>query len=146
MKLTTKSRYGVRLLFELALHYKKGPLLLNEISKRQKISHKYLSKIIIPLKSNNFVNSIRGMNGGYMLAESPDKIKLDKVVSALEGSLNLTDCLNKGYDCFSQETCPTRDLWYNLSTVIVDFLHSISLQDLIDDYNSKLNNANMFYI
>jgi Rrf2 family cysteine metabolism transcriptional repressor len=92
MKLSTRGRYGVRLMLELALHYGEGPILLKDIAGRQGISEKYLWQLINPLKTAGLVNSLRGARGGYMLGKAPDAVSLKAILLILEGSLCLVDC------------------------------------------------------
>ena len=138
MKLSTRSRYGVRLLFELALNYKKGYMLLKEISEKQNISEKYLSNIVVLLRSANLVNSARGAHGGYMLAKNPSEITLKEVVYILEGQSYLIECINNNKICNRNNLCPSQEIWKDLDKVISKFLESVTLQDLIDKYNKKI--------
>ena len=147
MKLSTRSRYGVRLLFELALNYKKGFMLLKEISEKQDISEKYLSNIVVLLRSANLVVSARGAHGGYILAKNPSSITMKDVVDVLEGQPNLIECIKDDKICKRHEFCPSQELWKNLEHEISNFLQSITLQDLIDNFNKKQNKkALMFHI
>lgn len=147
MKLSTRSRYGVRLLFELALNYKNGNMLLKEISEKQDISEKYLSNIIVLLRSANLVNSARGAHGGYILAKEPSQITIKEIVDVLEGRPYLIECTENDKICKKNELCPSQELWKNLENEISNFLQSITLQDLIDNFNKKQNKkALMFHI
>lgn len=147
MKLSTRSRYGVRLLFELALNYKNGNMLLKEISEKQDISEKYLSNIIVLLKSANLVNSTRGAHGGYTLANKPSNITIKEIVDVLEGRPYLIECIKNDKICKRNELCPSQELWKNLENEISKFLQGISLQDLVDNFNKKQNKkALMFHI
>lgn len=139
MKLSTRSRYGVRLLFELALNYKKGFILLKEISEKQGISEKYLSNIVVLLKSANLVNSARGAHGGYTLAKDPSYITIKDAVDALEGQPYLIECIKNDKICKRSELCPSRELWKSLDNEISKFLESVTLQDMVDKYNKKAN-------
>ena len=93
MKMSTRARYGLRLMVDLAVKDGKGPILLKDVSRSQEISEKYLSQIIIPLKTAGLVKSFRGAHGGYTLQRDPAKINLLEVVSALEGDLSLVECV-----------------------------------------------------
>ena len=147
MKLSTRSRYGVRLLFELALNHKKGFMFLKEISEKQDISEKYLSNIVVLLRSANLVVSARGAHGGYILAKNPSSITMKEVVDVLEGQPYLIECIKNNNICKRYEFCPSQELWKNLDKEISKFLESVTLQDLVDRYNKKTNkNALMFHI
>lgn len=146
MKLSTRSRYGVRLMFELALNYGKSSLLLKDIAKRQDISEKYLSKLIIPLKSAGLVNSIRGAHGGYILAREPSKISIKEIVEVLEGDISPVECVKNKSFCDRYLDCPVRDIWCKLDRQISSTLESISLEDVIRDYKDKAKEAITYYI
>lgn len=131
MKLSTKGRYGMRFMFELALGYeKKQPILLREIAENQGISLKYLEQIVMLLRNSGLIRSIRGAKGGYILAKSPDKIKLSEVFVALEGSMDIVDCIKYPESCNKADDCITRDIWESISEKIKEFLSSITLEDL----------------
>src|SRR4030042_5221483 len=134
MKLSTRSRYGVRLLFELALNYNNGYMLLKDISEKQDISEKYLSNIIVLLRNANFVNSVRGAHGGYTLAKEPSNITIKEIVDVLEGRPYLIECIKNNKVCERNKLCPSHELWKNLETEIGKFLEGITLQNLIDDF------------
>ncbi|HGE71317.1 TPA: Rrf2 family transcriptional regulator [Candidatus Poribacteria bacterium] len=146
MKLSTRSRYGVRLMFELALNYGKGSLLLKDIAKRQDISEKYLSKLIIPLKGAGLVNSIRGAHGGYVLAQDPNKISIKEIVDVLEGDISPVECVKNKSICDRSLDCPIRDVWCKLDRQISNTLESISLQDIVKDYQNKEEKTMVYYI
>jgi Rrf2 family transcriptional regulator, cysteine metabolism repressor len=145
MKLSTRSRYGVRLLFELALNYKNGNMLLKEISKKQDISEKYLSNIIVLLRRANLVNSERGAHGGYTIAKKPSNITIKEIVDVLEGSPYLIECIENNKVCKKKELCPSQELWKNLDNEISKFLQSITLQNLVDNFNKKQNKKGLMF-
>ena len=131
MKITTKGRYGTRFMLELALEYsKKQPILLREIAEKQGISLKYLEQIVILLKNAGLIRSVRGAKGGYMLSKSPDKIKLFDVLTALEGDINVVDCISYPEVCDRVKYCITKDIWETISNKIKEVLSSITLYDL----------------
>ena len=99
MKLSTKGRYGARLMLELALEYGKGPVLLKEVAERQEISEKYLGHLISPLKAAGLINSTRGAHGGYTLAKASKDITLAEVVQAVEGNLSVVECVSSPGVC-----------------------------------------------
>ncbi len=130
MKFSTRSRYGVRMMYELAIHYGEGPVILKDIAQRQNISGKYLSKIVILLKGAHLVRSSRGLNGGYILARDPSKITLRDIIETLEGGITLVECVNNGKICKRSGDCPTREIWCGLNKLIAGYLDSITLRDL----------------
>ncbi len=132
MKLSTRARYGIRAMLELAKNHGKGPLQTKIIAQRQDISVKYLEQLMAILKATGFVRSIRGSKGGYVLARLPDKIKLSDLFSALEGPVNTVECVvNEDY-CLRAVDCVTRQLWTQLQDAIIGVLQSVTLQDLAD--------------
>ena len=138
MKLSTRTRYGIRAILELAGNRSKGPLQLKIIAQRQDISVKYLEQLVAILKSAGFVRSVRGSKGGYILAKAPNQIKLSDVFNALEGSSAVAvECLeNKNY-CARAADCMARQLWAQVQDAIETVLQSITLQDLIDRARDK---------
>ena len=105
MKLSTRARYGVRLMVALAFNYGKGPVFLKDIAKGENISEKYLSLIIIPLRRVGLVNSIRGAYGGYILAKDPSQITMKEIVDVLEGDCSLVDCVKNPSTCPGANLC-----------------------------------------
>ena len=133
MKLSTRTRYGVRALLELAGSYGKGPLQIKVIAHRQDISVKYLEQLIAILKSAGLVKSIRGSKGGYVLAKTPNQIKLGDVFDCLEGLSAITvECVENENYCVRAADCVTRQVWTQLQETMENVLQSITLQDLID--------------
>ncbi len=137
MKLSTRGRYGTRMMLDLAQHQGEGPVQIGEIAKRQDISVKYLEQLIIPLKKANYINSIRGPRGGHMLAIPPEKITVGEIVNILEGGIDLTDCIGNPEICPRAEHCITRDIWAETTDAIYDKLNSITLAKMIDMAASK---------
>jgi Rrf2 family protein len=122
---------------DLADHYSKDPVFLKDIAKREDISEKYLSIIVIPLRSNGLIQSTRGAHGGYTLALPPEKITVQDIFDALEGKICLVDCVNNPQDCPRAVTCPTRDIWSLLGEKIRETLDSITLADLVKTRREK---------
>ncbi|OHD31816.1 MAG: hypothetical protein A2086_05415, partial [Spirochaetes bacterium GWD1_27_9] len=114
MKLSTRSRYGVRLMFELAVNYNKGAMQLNDISSKEEISEKYLSQIVIQLRLSGLINSIRGSQGGYLLAKRPEEITIKDIVESLEGGLDIVDCVEDQTTCKRSTICVTQMVWKKL--------------------------------
>lgn len=130
MRLTTKGRYAVTAMLDLALHAGQGPVSLADISQRQGISLSYLEQLFARLRRENLVVSVRGPGGGYQLGRSGDQVFIAEVVDAVNESLDTTRCANKG-DCQNGEMCLTHHLWSDLSEQIHQFLSQISLADLM---------------
>ncbi|MBR9869597.1 MAG: Fe-S cluster assembly transcriptional regulator IscR [Gammaproteobacteria bacterium] len=130
MKLTTKGRYAVTAMLDLALHSSERPVSLADISSRQEISLSYLEQLFSRLRRHHLVVSIRGPGGGYRLSRHADEVFIAEVVDAVSESLDTTRCGNKG-DCQNGEKCLTHHLWSDLSDQIHQFLSDISLGDLM---------------
>ncbi len=133
MKLSTRSRYGTRLMVDLAQHYKKGPVQIGDIAKRQNISVKYLEQLIIPLKKTDLIISVRGPKGGHLLAKAPEKIRVGEIVKVLEGGIDLADCIEKPEECGRSGRCETRGVWEEASKAMYDKLNSITLARIIEE-------------
>jgi len=132
MKLSTRTRYGVRAMLDLAENASKGPMQLREIARRQEISAKYLEQLMAVLKSAGLARSVRGAKGGYVLAKPPDQIKLSDVFHCLEGYVTTAECVeNPGY-CQRAADCAARNVWAKVHRAIEGVLQSITLQDLVD--------------
>lgn len=136
MRLTTKGRYAVTAMLDLALHKQKGPVSLVEISRRQTISLSYLEQLFAKLRKGSLVNSVRGPGGGYELQREAGKIFIAEIIDAVNESVNITKCNGAG-DCQDGETCLTHHLWEDLSAQIHGFLEGISLADLVDKREVK---------
>ena len=132
MKLSTRSRYGTRMMLDLAQHYDEGPIQIADIAKRQDISVKYLEQLIIPLKKGNLVKSVRGSKGGHMLAKPPNKISIGQIVKVLEGGIQLSNCLESIEVCNRSPSCLTRDIWREATKAMCDKLNSINLSKAIE--------------
>jgi Rrf2 family cysteine metabolism transcriptional repressor len=131
MRLSTRGRYGTRLMVDLAQHYAEGPIPLAEIAKRQDLSAKYLEQLIMLLKGAGLIRSVRGRRGGYVLAKKPAQISVGEIVEALEGKLSLVDCVLDPDLCYRAEECPTRDIWVGITDVVKKELYSLSLGDIL---------------
>jgi Rrf2 family iron-sulfur cluster assembly transcriptional regulator len=137
MKLSTKSRYGTRLMLDMAQHYQDGPIHLANVAKRQGISVKYLEQIIIPLKKANFIRSVRGPKGGHTLARPPEEITVGEIVALLEDGASLAACSDNPRVCERSPVCPTRDVWQEAAQAMFDKLQSITLADLLSRHKIK---------
>jgi Rrf2 family protein len=137
MKLSTKGRYGVRLMLDLAAHYGEGPVLLREISRREDISEKYLWHLINPLKSVGLIHATRGAHGGYVLAKAPFKITIKDIIEVVEGPLCLVDCVEKPSTCKRSSFCIARDLWGEASKALATTLETTTLAALVERQKEK---------
>jgi Rrf2 family protein len=140
MKLSTKGRYGLRLMIDLAAHYGEGPVLLREIAKREEISEKYLSNLVNPLKSRGLVEATRGVHGGYVLGKPPAAITMKEIVEVLEGSLCLVDCVEKPAACNRVSFCIARDLWSEVAQGISQVLGKYTLAEMVVRQEAKREN------
>ena len=136
MKLTTKGRYAVTAMLDLAIHAQDTPVTLQEISGRQGISLSYLEQLFAKLRRNELVKSIRGPGGGYQLQDTADSIVISRVIDAVNESTDVTACGGKG-NCHDGKQCITHDLWCELSEQIHQFLSNITLQTVIDKQQAK---------
>lgn len=137
IRLSTKGRYGVRAMIELAEKYGQGPVLVRSIAEHQEISLKYLHALLAALKAAKLVRSVRGSGGGYALARPPAEIRLDEILLALEGPLAVVDCVLDGSVCDRAHRCAARDTWAALSDVIERTLAGITLEDLLSKQQLK---------
>ncbi len=134
MRLTTKGRYAVTAMLDLAIHYDKGAVTLSEIAARQGISLSYLEQLFARLRRQGLVESTRGPGGGYCLATTPDKISVAEIVMAINEQIDATRC-GGDRNCAADERCLTHYLWEDLSDRIHDFLRGITLGDLVSQPN-----------
>ncbi len=130
MKISTKARYGIRALIDVAIHGAENPVSLGEIAEREAISEKYLEHLFRQLKTSGIVRSVKGSRGGYLLTRSADKITAYEIIAALEGSLTPVDCVDDSGLCDRVSDCVTRELWTELKLVIENYLKSKTLADL----------------
>lgn len=144
MKISTKGRYVLRMLIDLAEHQGDGYIPLKEIAQRQGVSKKYLEQIVPMLNKSDILRTNRGFQGGYRLAKAPDKYTVGDILRLTEGSLAPVACLDSGaVECDRSEHCSTLSLWQGLYKVINEYLDSVTLQDLID---SDMENAADDYV
>ncbi len=149
MKLSTKGRYGLKAMYDLAIHFGDGPISLKNIAERQRISDHYLEQLIATLRKSGLVKSVRGAQGGYTLSESPEKITVGEIIRSLEGPLGVAECSleEEPTACENAECCVTRVIWKKIQDSISDVIDSITLQDMVDDYYRMNKKDNlMFYI
>jgi Rrf2 family protein len=137
MRLSTRGRYGVRLMIDLALHHGDGPVMLKDISRRQGISQKYLWNLINPLKSAGLVKSTRGAHGGFSLAREPSGISITDILQVLEGPLCLVDCVENPSACEKSAACVARDIWCLAAGNLRQTLEAVTLTQLVEKHRGK---------
>lgn len=131
MRLTTKGRYAVTAMLDLALHGEEGPISLADISRRQEISLSYLEQLFSKLRQSKLVTSVRGPGGGYRLGRDSSTLSIAEIIDSVNESIDATSCAGSG-NCQQGEVCLTHHLWTDLSRQIHEFLSEISLADLVD--------------
>lgn len=146
MKLSTRGRYGVTAMYELALNYGKGPLSLRNIAAKQDISDNYLEQLICSLRNAGLVKSTRGAQGGYVLTKDPSEITIGDIITIMEGPIALVDCLLNEADssdqvCKKAGECVTRGVWEMVCQSINDVLNSITLADLCKNGSKSLHTS-----
>ena len=143
MKLSTKGRYGVKAMVELAINYGGAPLSIKTISKRQNISEYYLEQLFSPLRKAKLITSIRGAQGGYVLSREPKDITVAEIMYVLDGPIEIAECID-GVSCDNLDCCATRLLWAKIKNSIDDVMKSVTLQDIVNDYERiKTNNESL---
>lgn len=141
MRISTRVQYGVRLMFQLALRYDQGYTFLKDIARREGLSEKYLSLIVIPLRTCGLLVSSRGARGGYMLARSPEQISIHEIVCALDGEIQVLRNARGRRKSNPYAACIAREVWHTLETVIEDTLTTITLETLVDAYTRSTTSA-----
>ena len=139
MKISTKGRYGLRILLDIAL-YRVGdkPRMIREIASNQEISEKYISRLIIELRKAGLVKSVRGVNGGYTLTRKPEDINILDVLEIMEGPVAIVDCTNSsGEVCRRKSQCPTQRMWAEINQKIRNAFAAYTLKDLVELYISN---------
>ena len=145
LKISTKGRYALRLMLDLAENQADGYVALKDIAERQGISKKYLEQIVPLLNKAGVLRTTRGFQGGYMLAKAPDKYTVGDILRITEGSLAPVACLDyEPNTCEKCDTCATLPIWQGLYGVITDYLDNITLQDIIDKNNARMTDE--YYI
>lgn len=139
MILSTKGRYGLKAMFQLALHYGEGPIPLNQIAEKQGLSENYLEQLFSTLKKEGLLNSVRGAQGGYMLSKSPVNITVGSILRPLEGNMAPSECaIEENSDCSRDDSCVVRLVWIKIKDSIDEVIDSITLQDMVDDENKLI--------
>jgi len=139
IKVSTKGRYGTRLMLNLARHYSSGnkAMILKNVAEEEDVSIRYLEQIVIPLKIYKLVKSIRGAGGGYTLARKPAEINLCEILEALEGSCALVDCVEDKDFCDRLPTCAAYEIWKEASQILKNYFEKVTLQYLLDICEKK---------
>ncbi len=137
MKLSTKTRYGTRILIELALKVDQGAIQVSKIASSQKIPVKYLEQILRSLKKAGIVKSVRGPKGGHLLAKDPEDISLGEIVRLFEGQTDLVECVSSPEKCEMAAECLVRNAWYEATSVLYEKLDGISIADLVSKENAS---------
>ncbi|KGN02980.1 transcriptional regulator [Clostridium novyi A str. 4570] len=140
MKLSTKGRYGVRAMVDLAINYGESPMSIKSIAKRQNISELYLEQLFSPLRKAKLIKSIRGAQGGYVLNKHPKDISVSDIINVLEGPIEISSCVDTG-ECDNMNVCPTRLLWKKIKKSIDEVTESVTLQDMANDYKRLKNRS-----
>ena len=141
MKISTKGRYALRMLLDLAEHSNGSFIALKDIAKRQNISKKYLEQIVSVLNKTDILQTNRGFQGGYKLAKSPDKYTVGMILRITEGSLSPVPCVEQDpIQCDHRSYCATLPIWQGLNKVINEYLDSITLQDVLDKQKERYTN------
>jgi len=147
MKVSTKIRYGLRAMLDIAENENRGSVLVRSIAQRQAISKKYLDNLLVSLKNAGLLRSVRGAKGGYSLAKPAPKITVADIAMALEGPPNLIDCIVDPSVCPRVNTCPTNEFWREMSEALHHFMEKTTLDDLVQRGAEKQNKAvGMYYL
>lgn len=133
MKLSTRGRYGLKAIYELALHYGEGPIPLKEIAENQNLSESYLEQLFLALRKDKIIKSVRGAQGGYLLAREPKDITVGEVLRCLEGNIAPSACLDEdeNINCAELDQCITRFVWAEIKDSIEEVIDSITLEDML---------------
>ena len=137
MKISTKGRYGLRILMDLAIHQSEKPRLIRDIAKSQQISEKYISRLVIALRKEGMIRSVRGVNGGFHIAMKPEDITLLDVIEVMEGPLSIVDCVKAPKRCAMHVNCAPREIWCKLNDEIRDLMRQTTLADILESYKKQ---------
>lgn len=137
MKISSKGRYALRIMIDLAMHNTEGYVSMASISSRQDVSAKYLEQVVSLLTKAGYVISVRGASGGYRLAFSPEKYTVAMILSAAEGPLAVAPCLEPGYICTRKEHCESISVWEKVNKAVYEVIENITLADVIREHQEK---------
>jgi Rrf2 family cysteine metabolism transcriptional repressor len=141
IRISTKGKYGTRLMLQLALNYGNGPMMLKEIGLIENLSVRYLEHLVAPLKAARLIQAVRGAKGGYMLAKTPSEITLKEIIEVLEGPLSPSECVDLPAVCDRSDFCIAREVWTELEKTISDTLAGYSLATLVQKYQSNFHHG-----
>jgi len=133
MRLSTKGRYGLRAVVDLAMYSQDEAISINSIAARQNLSESYLEQLIAKLKKAGLVNSIRGINGGYILAKKPKDISVGDILRALEGDLAVVECPDSDSECAKYDSCVTKYVWKRINDSINTVVDSMTLEEIVEN-------------
>lgn len=139
MKISTRTRYGLRLMVRLALNYGKGPVDIRYISEKEGISLKYLGQIAISLKAAGLIRTVRGFKGGNLLSKEPSQYSLLEIIEAIEGQISLIECVTEQGSCSRENKCLTRTIWADLNDTVRSKLREKSLGDLLAECQDDMD-------
>ena len=145
MKISTKGRYGLRIVMDVAMNGNEKPRMIRDIAKSQQISEKYISRLIIDLRQGGILESIRGAKGGYKLSRNPESITVLEILEIMEGRIAIVECLSSPIHCVRASKCATKEIWNNVNEEIRTTLSKITLayimlkQQLLDKENGILD-------
>lgn len=140
MKLSTKGRYGLMAMYQLALDYGHGPISLKFIAEKQGLSENYLEQLFSSLRKDGLITSVRGAQGGYLLSRDPLEITVGQILRSLEGNLGPAECANHDSDCTKELGCATKSVMVKIKDSIDSVIDAITLKDMLDD-STKINNV-----
>lgn len=147
MKLSTRSRYGLRAMLVLAMHEGDEPMMTKEIGERQNLPVTYLEQLMLALRKAGLVNATRGAKGGYVLARDPGKISLAEIVEVLEGPLDIADCADVPNCCQVPEICAFKDVFVRANKALYDVFDSMNLAQIAEEQRNKIaSHLDMYYI
>lgn len=148
MKLSTKGRYGLRALLDMAIYQGNGPVTLNNVAERQGISEGYLEQLMMPLKRAGIVRSVRGAQGGYLLSKDPKDITVGEIIRVLEGPIAPVACVSEDFpeECERAGSCVTRIVWEKVRDSISEVLDSYTLEGLVQESKKHGESENMYFI
>ncbi|ABB16045.1 RrF2 family transcriptional regulator [Carboxydothermus hydrogenoformans] len=148
MRLSTRGHYGLKAIYDLALHYGEGPVPISEIARRQMISEPYLEQLFSVLRKAGLIKSVRGAQGGYLLNRLPEEITVGEVVRVLEGPIAPVECVSENVKeaCDQADACISRVVWAKVRDALNKVLDSITLKDMIEEAKKNQNQNLMYYI
>lgn len=141
MKLSTRGRYGLKAVYQLAIDYVGDPIPIKEIADKQNLSESYLEQLFSTLRKDGIINSVRGAQGGYILTREPKDITVGQILRSLEGDMAPSECILEGeMECSLEEQCVTRFVWIKIKESVDSVIDSITLQDMINDRKKQIEN------